>query len=91
LNPERAWRPRQPPTLKAAKSISMVKKARMPAYQDLVDKLAALGVRETDANLRNKISRCGVSAAFSLQVLKAIGAHTVGLQGGGLNRRQLFD
>lgn len=49
-------------------------------YKDLVEKLAALGIRETEPNLRNKISRGGFSAAFLLQCLAAIGVHTVRLQ-----------
>ncbi len=48
-------------------------------YKDVVEKLAALGTSETEANLRNKISRGGFSAAFFIQTLVAIGAHTVRL------------
>ena len=48
-------------------------------YADIVEKLAAIGVKETDVNIRNKISRGGFSAAFFEQVLVAIGAHTVRL------------
>lgn len=51
-------------------------------YKDVVDRLAALGVSETEPNLRNKISRGGFSAAFMLQCLTAIGAHTVRLHEG---------
>jgi hypothetical protein len=46
-------------------------------YKDLVDKLRAIGVDETEANLRNKISRGGFSAGFFVQCLTAVGAHTV--------------
>ena len=38
-----------------------------------------MGVKETDVNLRNKISRGGFSATFFVQVLVSIGAHTVRL------------
>ena len=48
-------------------------------YADIVAKLAELGIKETDVNIRNKISRGGFSAAFFVQVLVAIGAHTVRL------------
>ena len=48
-------------------------------YRDVVEKLAAHGTTETEANLRNKISRGGFSAAFFVQTLTAIGAHTVRL------------
>jgi hypothetical protein len=49
------------------------------SYKDLVEKLSALGVVETEANLRNKVSRGGFSAGFFIQCLTAIGAHTVRL------------
>jgi hypothetical protein len=48
-------------------------------YADIVGKLAEVGVKETDVNIRNKISRGGFSAAFFVQVLVAIGAHSVRL------------
>jgi len=48
-------------------------------YKDLVEKLAAIRIEESEANLRNKISRGGFSAAFFVQALVAIGAHTVRL------------
>lgn len=48
-------------------------------YKDVVQKLAEHGISETEANLRNKISRGGFSAVFFVQCLVAIGAHTVRL------------
>lgn len=42
-------------------------------YAQLVEKLAVLGVTETERNLNNKISRGGFTAAFLLQCLEAIG------------------
>jgi hypothetical protein len=42
-------------------------------------KLAAIGTSETEANLRNKISRGGFSAGFFVQCLTAIGVHSVRL------------
>jgi hypothetical protein len=48
-------------------------------YKDLVERLAGVGVTESEANLRNKISRGGFSAAFFVSALVAIGAHTVRL------------
>jgi len=45
-----------------------------------VDRLAVLDVSESEANLRNKISRGGFSAAFFIQTLTAIGTHTVRLR-----------
>jgi Domain of unknown function (DUF6471) len=48
-------------------------------YKDVVEKLHALGVTETEPNLRNKISRGGFSAGFFIQCLTAIGAKTLHL------------
>jgi hypothetical protein len=48
-------------------------KRRGVSYGQLVEKLAPLGVHETERNLANKISRGGFSAAFMLQCLTAIG------------------
>ncbi|MBL8903900.1 MAG: hypothetical protein JNK83_11480 [Rhizobiales bacterium] len=42
-------------------------------YAQLAEKLARIGVEETDRNLNNKISRGGFSAAFLLQCMQAIG------------------
>jgi hypothetical protein len=55
---------------------------RQLSYRDLVERLFAIGVEETEANLRNKISRGGFSAAFFIQVLVAIGARSVRLHEG---------
>ena len=46
----------------------------------LAEKLAAIGVQETERNLNNKISRGGFTAAFLLQCLEAIGTKTLMLQ-----------
>ena len=48
-------------------------KRRGVGYRDLAQKLAAIGVQETEANIANKISRGGFSAVFLLQCLDAIG------------------
>lgn len=54
-------------------------KRRGVSYAQLVEKLAPLGVVETERNLANKLSRGGFSAAFMLQCLAAIGASTLSL------------
>lgn len=41
-------------------------------YAQLAEKLAALGVHETERNLNNKISRGGFTASFLLQCFDAI-------------------
>jgi hypothetical protein len=48
-------------------------------YKGLVEKLAAIGVKETEANLRNKISRGGFTGAFLIQCLVAMGATSLRL------------
>lgn len=50
---------------------------RGATYAQLVEKLNAMGVEETERNLTNKISRGGFTAAFLLQCLVAIGASSV--------------
>lgn len=42
-------------------------------YAQLSEKLAVLGVTETERNLNNKIRRGGFTAAFLVQCLEAIG------------------
>lgn len=48
-------------------------------YAQLVERLAAMDIHETERNLNNKISRGGFSAAFLLQCLDAIGVASVQL------------
>lgn len=55
-------------------------KRRGMTYADLVERLAEQGVAETEANLRNKISRGSFTAAFFLQCLVAIGCEYVRLE-----------
>jgi hypothetical protein len=53
---------------------------RQISYKGLVEKLAEQGVVETEANLRNKISRGGFTASFFVLCLVAIGCHTLRLE-----------
>lgn len=54
-------------------------KRRNMTYAMLIDRLHAMGVDESERNLRNKIARGKFTAAFFLQCLSAIGAHTVSI------------
>lgn len=54
-------------------------KRRGVSYAQLVEKLATLGVHETERNLANKLSRGGFSAAFMLQCLVAVGSRELRL------------
>jgi len=48
-------------------------KRRGVTYAQLVEKLAGVGVSETEPNIRNKLSRGKFTAVFMLQCLEAIG------------------
>ena len=49
------------------------------SYAQLVDKLAAIGVVDSEPNIRNKLSRGKFTAVFLLQCLTALGATTLRL------------
>lgn len=49
-------------------------KRRGVTYAELVGKLADIGVRDSEPNIRNKISRGKFTAVFLIQCLEAIGA-----------------
>jgi Domain of unknown function (DUF6471) len=55
-------------------------KRRGITYAQLAEKLAEIGLQETERNLNNKISRGGFTAAFLMQCLEAIGCKTVHLE-----------
>ena len=54
-------------------------KRRNVTYAGLVDRLAAIGVKDSEPNIRNKIARGGFTAVFLLQVMAAIGAKEIHL------------
>lgn len=54
-------------------------KRRGVTYAQLVEKLAAIGVKETEPNIRNKLARGKFTAVFFLQCLVAIGVTEVRL------------
>lgn len=56
---------------KALLRSEMVK--RGVSYAGLVERLGAIGVKDSEANLRNKISRGGFTGAFLIQCLTAMG------------------
>ena len=49
-------------------------KKRGVTYAQLVEKLAAVGVPETEPNIRNKLARGKFTAAFMVSCLVAIGS-----------------
>ncbi len=54
-------------------------KRRNLSYGDLAAKLAAIGVKDSERNISNKISRGSFTAVFFVQCLEAIGCNTVHL------------
>lgn len=54
-------------------------KRRGVSYEKLSQRLTAMGVDESAANIANKISRGKFSAAFLVQCLKAVGCNTIRL------------
>jgi hypothetical protein len=54
-------------------------KRRNVTYAQLVDKLAAIGVVDSEPNIRNKLARGKFTAVFFVQCLEAVGADSVRL------------
>ena len=54
-------------------------KRRNVSYGQLVEKLAAIGVMDSEPNIRNKLSRGKFTAVFLIQCLEAIGASSLRL------------
>ncbi len=48
-------------------------------YDQLVAKLAEIGVKEEPKNVRNKVARGGFSAVFFVQCLRAVGCQSLAL------------
>ena len=48
-------------------------------YEELAQRLASVGVRDTAVNLRNKVARGRFSAVLLLQCLRAIGVRALRL------------
>jgi Domain of unknown function (DUF6471) len=56
-------------------------KRRNLSYRDLADRLLAIGVKENERNISNKIARGGFTAVFFLQCMEAIGVNAIHLNG----------
>ena len=65
--------------LKAANLLKAELKRKGVTYAGLVEKLAAIGVDEKEANVRNKLSRGKFTAAYLLQCLEAVGTNDLRL------------
>jgi hypothetical protein len=55
-------------------------KRRNLSYADLAEKLAVVGVKDSERNISNKISRGTFTAVWFVQCLEAIGAKTIHLE-----------
>lgn len=51
------------------------------SYADLAGKLSAIGVKDNELNIKNKINRGTFSAIFFVQCLEAIGCRTIHIDG----------
>ena len=56
-------------------------KRRNLSYKDLADRLQAIGVKENEKNIVNKVARGGFTAVFFLQCMEAIGVQNIHLNG----------
>ena len=54
-------------------------KRRDLSYADLAEKLRLIGVKDSERNICNKISRGSFTAVFFVQCLNAIGCHNVNI------------
>jgi Domain of unknown function (DUF6471) len=55
-------------------------KRRNLSYADLAERLAAIGVKDSERNISNKIARGSFTAIFFVQCLQAIGCQTIHLE-----------
>lgn len=65
-----------------AKARNLIKgqiKLRGFSYKEVVERLEKIGVKETEQNIANKLSRGGFSAVFLLQVMKAIECRNISI------------
>lgn len=54
-------------------------KRRNVGYRELAEKLEAVGVKDSERNIANKLARGTFTAVFFVQCLRAIGCNTVKL------------
>jgi hypothetical protein len=71
--PDQKWQDRAKGILKAELA------RRHVSYRDLADRLGALGVKDNERNIANKLSRGTFTAAFFIQCLDAVGCRTLRL------------
>lgn len=52
-------------------------KRRNLTYEQLAEKLAAVGVQDSASNIKNKVSRGSFTAVFMIQCMEAIGSEAL--------------
>ena len=52
------------------------------SYKDLADRLAVIGVKDSERNISNKVNRGTFSAVFLVQCMEALGVQIIHLNGG---------
>ena len=57
-------------------------KRRNLSYRDLAEKLHAIGVKDSERNISNKIARGSFTTVFFVQCMEAIGCRTIHLDEG---------
>lgn len=55
-------------------------KRRDLSYADLAEKLGAIGVKDNERNISNKLARGSFTAVFFVQCLESIGCTTIHLE-----------
>ncbi len=55
-------------------------KRRHIGYKELTEKLAGIGIEDSERNIANKIARGSFTAVFFVQCLVAIGCHTLRIE-----------
>jgi hypothetical protein len=70
---DKAWEDRVKGLLKAEL------KRRNIGYRELAEKLDAIGIKDSERNIANKISRGGFTAVFLVQCLVAVGTTSLRL------------
>ena len=72
--PDERWQERAKALLKAELA------RRDISYRELADRLAALGIKDNERNIANKLSRGTFTAAFMIQCLDAIDCRVLRLK-----------
>jgi hypothetical protein len=64
---------------KAQRYVKAELKRANVTYEELANRLRAMGLQETKVSIASKLSRAGFSASFFLVTMKAIGRETINL------------